>query len=56
MKEEVAFRGFRENKDNCGSIAPDSPKQLKTSVGSLIVSTAEFERAFSPMNDVLTPR
>lgn len=52
---KVACRGFREYKDNCGSMAPDNLKQLKTAVSTLIVSAAEFERAFSSMNDVLTP-
>lgn len=53
--KKVAYRGFREYKDNCGSIVPDNLKQLKTAVSTLIVSAAEFERAFSSMNDVLTP-
>lgn len=53
--KKVAFGGFREYKDNCGSIVPDNLKQLKTAVSTLIVSAAEFERAFSSMNDVLTP-
>ena len=52
---KVACRGFREYKDNCGSIVPDNLRQLKTAVSILIVSAAEFERAFSSMNDVLTP-
>lgn len=53
--KKVAFGGFREYKDNCRSIVPDNLKQLKTAVSTLIVSAAEFERAFSSMNDVLTP-
>ena len=53
--KKAAFGGFREYKDNCGSIVPDNLKQLKTAVSTLIVSAAEFERAFSSMNDVLTP-
>lgn len=55
LMKKLAFWGFREYKDNCGSIVPDNWKQLKTAVSTLIVSAAEFERAFSSMNDVLTP-
>lgn len=53
--KKIAFWGFGEYKDNCGSIVLDNLKQLKTVVSTLIVSAAEFERAFSSMNDVLTP-
>lgn len=53
--KKIAFGGFREYKDNCGSMVLDNLKQLKTAVSTLIVSAAEFERAFSSMNDVLTP-
>lgn len=38
--KKVAFRGFREYKDNCGSMVPDNLKQLKTAVSTLIVSAA----------------
>jgi hypothetical protein len=56
MKKEVVFRASGRTKIIMDQLCQTVQKQLKTSVSSLIVSTAGFERAFSSMNDVLTPR
>ena len=52
--ETAIINGFREFKQGLGQNVPKSMEPMLKASDTLIVSTAECERAFSTMNDILT--
>ena len=57
VDERGTVLAFREFKDDAAEnkMMPRELKPLKSAVDTLVVSTAECERTFSAMNDILTP-
>ena len=52
----LAFREFRDSSQSTPTPAmPHTLRQLFNAVDTYVVSTAECERSFSVMNDILTP-
>jgi hypothetical protein len=54
LKVNSAINGFREYKENLGQSVPKPLEPVLKASETLIVSTAECERAFSAMNDILS--
>ena len=54
VPQEEAVQGFREFLDTGGHRLPDGLKSLCCAINTLVVSTADCERAFSCMNETLT--
>jgi hypothetical protein len=56
VDSELALQGFRFYKANGGRQQPASLTELNNAVDCLVVSTAECERAFSTMNEIITKK
>lgn len=56
VERRDTVQGFREYKDIKASYTPVALEPLLKAVKTIAVSTSEWERAFSSMNDILTAK